>query len=87
MAEVILLRGAESDLVELYALQFKQSALRAKNFSRAVDRTIADLASFPELGSLFVGLLRRKLITGHYDYSVFYTLETGRVMIHGVFDL
>lgn len=87
MAEVVLLHGAEQDLLELYLVLFEQSETRAEQFSRNVDRALAVLAQFPEIGRIFEGQFHRKLVPRFYEYGVFYSVEGSRVMVQAVLDL
>jgi len=87
MAEVILLRGAETDAFEIFSALFERNEARAEDFSRAVDRSLSDLGDFPRIGSPFAGSVRRKLVSGFYEYGVFYTQEGDRVIVHAILDL
>lgn len=87
MAEVILLTGAEDDVLSFYFEIFEFDELRAESFSSAVDQTLFNLSLHPLLGSEFKGGFRRKLIAKFYDYGIFYRNEARGVVIHAILDL
>ena len=87
MAEVILLEGAEKDSLAIYFALFEQDPSKAELFSSAFDRAISDIEQFPEIGKIFSGSFRRKLVPRFYEFGVFYVLEDSRTMVHAVLDL
>ena len=87
MAEVVLLSGAEDDALSIYFELFDKSEERAERFSSAVDRSLSDLAQFPEIGMKFEAPFRRKLVPGFYEFGVFYTVEGTRIMVHAILNL
>ncbi len=87
MAEVVLLRGAEGDLLEIYNSLAEFDLSLAERFSSMVDRTFHDLTKFPELGRPDLGSMRRKLVVGFYRFGVYYQIEAERILIHAVLDL
>ncbi len=87
MAEIVILQGAEQDLLELYKEIFSVNEDRADRFSSAVDQAMATLSSFPEIGRVIAQNTRRKLVPQFNEYGIFYVVENQRVMIHAVLDL
>lgn len=87
MAEVILLRAAEADLVEIYSALFEKNPDLAEAFSVSVDRAISDLDKHPSIGAVFEGSFRRKLLPRFYQYGVFYIEEGHRIVIHAILNL
>jgi len=87
MAEVVLLRGAEDDALNLFIAIHERSTNRAEKFSRALDRALGELSVFPEIRSRYRGRYRRKLVIGFREYGVFYTVEGDRVMVQAILNL
>jgi plasmid stabilization system protein ParE len=86
MAELIVLNGAENDSLEIYFRLFEKDQRLAEKFSSSVDRVLKDVERFPGIGST-VGGYRRKLVTGFYDFGIFYKIDASRVVIHAILDL
>ncbi len=83
MAEITLLRRAESDILRIYAEVEEQTAGRGDRFSREVEKTLGLLAKMPRLGRAVGGPYRRMKLS-RFPLSLLYTIEGRRVMIHTV---
>lgn len=53
---------------------------------RHLDITFAHLRTFPEIAPIFHRSYRRLLLP-HFPYGIFYTLESGRIIIAAITDL
>ncbi len=79
MAEIILLQGAQSDYLEAYCHY-------GDRFHDHVERSLSQLATFPESAPLFFGKYHR-LVIQNTPFGAFYTVSGGRVMIGAILDL
>ena len=78
-AEVILLLGAEIDFAKLYQ-RF------GGKFYTALDKTLGQLAGFPEAGPVYHEKIRRILVGG-FPVGVFYVSDPRRILILALLDL
>ena len=83
MPEVTLLGRAEIDLLRIYAECESYAEGRGEGFSRDVEKSLALLARMPRLGR-FVGAPYRRMKLSRFQYSLIYTAEGRRVMIHTI---
>ena len=84
--ELIFLRGAESDLIEIYSRYLDRSAEAADRFYEFTDSRLDLLQISPELAPVYESPYRR-LVLGRYPYEVFYSIENRRIVIAAILDL
>jgi plasmid stabilization system protein ParE len=80
------LSGAAGDLLGIYREISDFSDAHAVAFSLRLERRLAQLAKFPEMGPPFSNRIRR-LVLGKFPYAVFYSINGERIFIHGIFHL
>lgn len=78
--EIVLLQGAQGDLLSIYASLGERIYLR-------VDQALGILRVFPEAGPLLWRGHIRRLVVPRTNLGVFYTISGSRVMIGAVLDL
>ena len=78
--ELILLQGAQSDLLSIYSVLGERAYLR-------VDQTLGLLRRFPEAGPLHFGARIRRLVVPRTPLGIFYSVTGSRVLIAAVLDL
>ena len=78
--ELILLQGAQSDLLQIYSERGERAYLR-------VDRSLGILRIFPESGAIHLDERIRRLVVAKTPLGVFYTVTEDRVLIGAVLDL
>ena len=78
--EIILLQGAQSDLLSIY------SGSGEKVYTR-VDKALGILRSFPEAGPLNFGGRIRRLVVTKTTLGIFYSVTGSRVLIGAIVDL
>lgn len=78
-AEIVLLQGAQSDLLSIYAMRGERTYLR-------VDQSLGLLKKFPELGSMAFDRMRRLVVT-KTTLGIFYSITGNRVLVAAVLDL
>jgi plasmid stabilization system protein ParE len=86
MHEVVILAGAENDILETYARFESDSEGLGDRFSLRVESALAQLSEFPESGSIFRGSRRRLLVQG-FPFGIFYTATGRRLIVLAVLDL
>lgn len=77
--ELVILAGAESDLLEHYV------RLGDRFYERA-DQALERLKAFPQLAPVYSPPFRRLLIQ-HTNYGIFYVITGKRVIVSAVLDL
>lgn len=80
------LAGAASDLLGIHRDISEFSESHPEAFSFRLDRRLAQLAKFPEMGPVFSKQYRR-LVLGKFPYAVFYSISGERIFIHAIFHL
>ena len=80
------LASGEADLDAIFAAWFAASETGALAFLETVERALALLKNFPELGPAYVHPFRRFLLRGEHT-GIFYTLEGRRLFVHALLDL
>lgn len=78
--EIILLQGAQSDLLSIYSL------LGEKVYNR-VDKALGILRVFPSAGPVHLGDNFRRLVVSKTALGIFYTLTGHRVIVAAILDL
>ncbi len=78
--EIILLQGAQGDLLSIYAAQGERTYLR-------VDQALGILALFPEAGPVHFKKRIRRLIVSRTHFGIFYSVTGNRVLVGAVMDL
>ena len=86
MPEIVILAGAENDILELY-VRFEniQDGL-GDRFALRIDETLAMIGSNPRIGTSFRGEIRRCLVKG-FPHGVFYSIEARGIIVQTVLDL
>ena len=79
MNEVVLLSGAQADLLELYARSGD------KGYQR-IDRELELNRRMPEIAPVFARRFRRRVVTGT-PFGIFYTRVGARVIVSAILDL
>ena len=78
--EIVLLQGAQSDLLSIYAGYGELTYLR-------VDHSLGILRLFPEAGPMhYKGRIRRLIVT-RTNLGIFYSVTGDRVLVGAVMDL
>ena len=80
------LASGEGDLDAIFAARFAVSETGALAFLETVERALALLKNFPELGPVYLHTFRRFLLRGEHT-GIFYTLEGRRLFVHALLDL
>jgi len=87
MSHALIIRlRAEHDMAEAGLWYETRRAGTALHFIRCVDAAIAVIARHPEAGPVQFGAFRRVLVS-RFPFGVFYTIELGVVIVHGVFHM
>lgn len=86
MAQIVILAGAESHLLTLFARLEDQSEGLGFRFHGDCSRTFALLAQFPEIAPIYGGRFRRCLLR-KWQIGLFYTIEGSRVLVHAALNL
>lgn len=80
LSEIVLLQGAQSDLLCIYAVHGERVYQR-------VDQALGILRMFPEAGPQQAGGRIRRLVVTKTNFGVFYTVTGKRVLVGAVMDL
>lgn len=78
--EIVVLQGAQSDLLNFYALQ-------GEHVYRQVDKALGILRLFPDAGPINFGGRIRRLVVTRTHLGVFYSVTGRRVLVAAVLDL
>ena len=78
--EIILLQGAQSDLLSIYSLLGERAYTK-------VDKALGILRVFPSAGPIHFGENIRRLVVSKTPLGIFYTVTGNRVLIAAVLDL
>lgn len=78
--EIVLLQGAQSDLLSIYSL------LGERTYTR-VDKALGILRVFPTAGPSHFGDHIRRLVVSKTPLGIFYTVTGQRVLIAAILDL
>jgi plasmid stabilization system protein ParE len=81
---LIIRRRAEHHMAEAGLWYESRRAGTAVHFIRCVDAAISLITRHPEAGPVQFGPFRRVLVS-RFPFGVFYTVESGTVIVHGVF--
>jgi plasmid stabilization system protein ParE len=88
MREIVVLAGAEADLLSVYCWYEALDPDLADRFDAAVHTELELLLNQPWIGGRFRGPYRRLSVRGFSCYSIFYVIEdSGRISIAAVLDL
>ena len=88
MREIVVLCGAEADLLSIYCWMESLDTDIANRFDAAVQESLTLLAAQPLIGPGFRGAYRRLLVTGFHCFGIFYSLEgSTRLCVAAVLDL
>lgn len=86
MAEIVILAGAEREILETYMLLEDFQKGLGDRFSSCLERTLSLLETHPRIGPVFRGEIRRVLLKG-FPYAAFYQIHANRIAIQAVLDL
>lgn len=78
--EIVLLQGAQSDLLSIYAVNGERTYLR-------VDQALGLLCLSPEAGPMHYKDHIRRLVVTRTHFGIFYSVTGNRVFIGAVMDL
>jgi len=78
--EIVLLQGAQSDLLSIYATQGERAYLR-------VDNALGILRLFPEAGPMHYKARIRRLVVTRTHFGIFYSVTGSRILVGAVMDL
>ena len=78
--EIVLLQGAQSDLLSIYSL------LGERVYNR-VDKALGILRVFPSAGPVHFGENFRRLVVSKTPLGIFYTVTGQRVTVGAILDL
>jgi plasmid stabilization system protein ParE len=81
---LVIRRRAEHDMAEAALWYESRRPGTALYFIRCVDAAIARITRHTEVGPVQFGPFRRILVS-RFPFGVFYTIESGTVVVHGVF--
>jgi plasmid stabilization system protein ParE len=84
--EIVILSGAEADLIELYARFEEFGSGMGDWFVGDCRRTFERLSQHPELAAVYRGPFRRRFLK-RWNVGLFYTVEMNRVLIHAALDI
>ena len=79
----MLLAQAESDFLRLYAEVENRTPGRGDSFSDEIEKLLELLRHMPRLGRT-VGAPYRRLKMGRFQYSLIYSVEGNRVLVHTI---
>ncbi len=79
MSEVVLLAGAQADLLELY------TRFGERGYFLVVDE-LELIRKMPEIAPVYADPFRRRLVVGT-PYGIFYSLAGKRIMVAAILDL
>jgi toxin ParE1/3/4 len=80
---LVLTPEAERDLIEAKEWLHERSPQLPLRFAEVLDSTFREITEFPE-GFPVVHRGMRRALTRTFPYGVFYTVEAGEVVVHGV---
>jgi plasmid stabilization system protein ParE len=83
MRELVFLLSADIDIQKAYEHYEDWQEGRGALFMRHLDVAFTQLRAFPEIAPVFHGSYRRLLVP-RFPYGIFYTLESGRIIIGAV---
>src|SRR4051812_30513902 len=86
MHEVVILAGAENDVLETYTRYESAQDGLGTQFSDQLEKTFGLISDFPHAGPIFTNNIRRVLVRA-FPYGIFYCIEGRRVMVQAVLDL
>jgi hypothetical protein len=78
--EIVLLQGAQGDLLSIYATSGERIYLR-------VDKALGILRLFPQAGPVNFGSKIRRLVVTKTSLGIFYTVTGTRVLVGAIMDL
>ena len=81
---LIIRRGAEHDMAEAGLWYETRRPGTALHFIRCVDAAMSLITRHPEAGPMQFAPFRRVLVP-RFPFGVFYTVNSGKVIVHGVF--
>lgn len=80
MNEIVLLQGAQSDLLSIYAVHGERMYLR-------IDQALSILRLFPDAGPRHSKNNLRRLVVTRTHFGIFYSVTGSRVIVGAVMDL
>ena len=86
MNELVLLAGAEADMIELYVRYDALSPSYAERYYAALGQALDLLERFPEIGPRYHSHYRR-LVIQRFSLGVFYSIEGRRIAVGAILDL
>lgn len=86
MPEIVWKRGAEEDLLGIFAKQEDFRTGFGESFTLKLDAVLENLRNHPGLAPVFEPPMRR-LVVGNTGYGVFYTIEHRGIIIHAIIHL
>ena len=86
MAEIVWKRGAEEDLVRIFAELEEMKEGGGDRFTRLLDGTLQTLRRHPQMAPVFERPMRR-LVAGNSGYGLFYTVEVRGIIVHALLHL
>ena len=78
MREIVVLSGAEADLLSIYCWMESLSTELADRFDAAVQESLTLLAAQPAMGPAFRESYRRLLVSDFHCFGIFYCLKAAR---------
>lgn len=78
--EIVLLQGAQADLLEIYTS-------RGESVYTRVDKALDILKTFPEVAPLAFGTHIRRLVVMKTTLGIYFSLTGSRVLIGAILDL
>lgn len=79
MNEILLLQGAQADLLNLYSRHGDEGY-------RVIDEELELIRGMPQLAPMFSDPFRRRVVQGT-PFGIFYTITGSRVVVTAVLDL
>ena len=86
MAEIVWKRGAEDDLLRIFAELEEMKEGGGDRFTRLLDGTLQNLRRHPQMAPVFERPMRR-LVAGNSGYGLFYTIEPRGIIVHALLHL
>jgi plasmid stabilization system protein ParE len=86
MLEIIWKRGAEDDLLRIFAELEEFGEGTGARFVEVLDGTLQYLRRYPRMAPVFEHPMRR-LVAGNSGFGVFYTVEGRGIIVHALIHL
>jgi len=83
--EVLILQGAEEDLLSAYIHFEKRN--KEDEFYQDLDEKLTFLKQYPEAGRIYFGDFRRVLLKPRFSYGIYYRIDRSRLVVSAIIPL